>query len=241
MLTLTRDEFEDLIKDQIELVEDAVLNAIDKSELEASKIERVLMVGGSSRIPVFQEMVKRITGVSPELTKNLDEDVSRGASMLGAKLGGQLDPRSQLAQLPKPVDAASHALGINVVDEQGRLYNEVVIQEGTPLPHKFSTNQFSTATEGQAMIELVLNEGADRDLDFVRTLDRSTGNFPAPVERGHPLRCDIEYTAEQLINVQMFDGVSGQFLCNVEVKHDGNLSDEEKSAARDLLQTAEIR
>jgi molecular chaperone DnaK len=241
MFTLGREEFEELIAKQIELVEDAVLNAIDKAEVEPSEIDTVLMVGGSSRIPVFQEMVERITGTAPQLTKNLDEDVARGASMLGAKLGGELDPRTELAQMPTPVDAASHALGITVVDDAGRPYNAVVIEEGTPLPHTSTREDFFAASEGQVEIELVLNEGADRDLDFIRELDKSQGRFATPVHKGHPLRCEISYTVEQLIDVEMFDGVSGQFLCKVHVEHAGMLSGEEKAAARSFLQQAEVR
>jgi molecular chaperone DnaK len=238
--TLTREEFNEIITDQSTLVEDAVLTAIEKAALEPSSIDNVLMVGGSSRIPIFQEMVSRLTTATPELTKNLDEDVSRGAAMMGAKLGGELDPRSELAKLPTPVDAASHALGLTLVDEDGRSYNEVIIPEATPVPHR-DERVFAAASENQVEIEVVLNEGSDRDLDFVRQLTKSNGRFDTPVEKGHPLRCEIEYTVEQLVIVKMFDAVSSQFLCDVEVKHQGMLSAEEKTAARDLLARAAVR
>ena len=238
--TLSREQLNDLIASKSELVEDAVLNAIEKADKEPTEIPNVLMVGGSSRMPVFQEMVTRLTSASPELTKNLDEDVSRGASMMGAKLGGDLDPRSELARLPNPIDAASHALGLTLVDDNGSSYNEVIIPESTPVPH---TDQriFGAASENQVEIEVSLNEGSDRDLDFVRQLSKSTGRFDSPVEKGHPLRCEIEYTVEQLVIVKMFDAVSNQFLCDIEVKHEGMLSAEEKATAREMLAQAEIR
>ncbi|HET7589162.1 MAG TPA: Hsp70 family protein [Solirubrobacterales bacterium] len=241
MFTLSRKEFEELIAEQIELVEDAVLNALDRAEVEGPAIDEALMVGGSSRIPIFQQMVERITGTKPKLTKNLDEDVSRGAALLGAKLGDSLDPRSELASRPKPVDAASHALGISVVEpeDQMKLINQVVIPEGTAIPHS-STHEFMAASEGQTQIELVLNEGADRDLDFVRELGKSHGTLAEPVRRGHPLRCEIQYTADQLIEVKLFDGVSGQLLTELSVEHKGMLSDQERADAREFLQRAEV-
>jgi molecular chaperone DnaK len=241
MFNLTRDEFEELIAEQIEQVEDAVLNAIDKAAIEPNEITTALMVGGSSRIPCFQQMVERLTGVTPQQTKNLDEDVARGASMLGAKLGGGLDPRSELARLPRPVDAASHALGLSIVDESGVLRNRVVIEEGTALPHTSTREDFSAASDRQTELELVLNEGDDSDLDLVRQLAKSTGRFAVAVDKGHPLRCEISYTVEQLVEVQMFDGISGQFLCSVEVTNDGLLSEAEKASARAFLQNAEVR
>jgi len=240
MFTLSRKEFEELIAEQIELVDDAVLNALDRAEIEGSEIDEVLMVGGSSRIPVFQQMVERITGSKPKLTKNLDEDVSRGAALLGAKLGDSLDPRSELANRPKPVDAASHALGISLLDEgTGNLINQVVIAEGTPIPHS-STHPLEAASENQIEVALVLNEGADRDLDFVRELGKSMGRLAEPVHKGHPLRCEIQYNADQLIEVQLFDGVSGQLLTELSVEHKGMLSDQERADAREFLQQAEV-
>ena len=241
MFTLSRGEFEELIKGQIELVEDAILNALDRAKIQGSEVEDVLMVGGSSRIPIFQAMVERISGSKAKLTKNLDEDVARGAALLGAKLGDSLDPRSELAQRPKPVDAASHALGISLVEseESTTLINQVIIPDGTPIPHS-STHDLLAASEGQREVELVLNEGSDRDLDFVRELGKSTGQLAEPVRRGHPLRCEIQYTADQLIEVQLYDGVSNQLLTQLSVEHKGMLSEQERADAREFLQRAEI-
>jgi molecular chaperone DnaK len=239
---ITREEFEELIADQIQLVEDAVLVTLDKAELEGSDVTTALMVGGSSRIPVFQAMVERIVGQKPELTKNLDEDVSRGAALLGAKLGDTLDPRSELARRPAPVDAASHALGVTVVDADhpSRKYNAVVIPEGTPIPHSSAHEGFSTAVDGQTEVELVLNEGSDEDLDFTRTLGKSMGHFAKPVRRGHPLRFEIEYTVEQLIKIDLFDAGSGERMTGLAVEHNGMLSENERNAARDFLRRTDI-
>lgn len=241
MFTLSRKEFEGLIEERIELVEDAILNALDRAGIEGPEIDDVLMVGGSSRIPIFQEMVERTTGSKPVLTKNLDEDVARGAALFGAKLGDSLDPRSELAQRPAPVDAASHALGVTIVesDQSTALINQVVIAEGTPIPHS-STHQFAAASEGQREVELVLNEGSDRDLDFVRELGKSSGDLAEPVHKGHPLRCEIRYTADQLIEVQLYDDVSSQLLTELKVEHEGLLSDRERADAREFLQRAEV-
>ncbi|MGV1049827.1 MAG: Hsp70 family protein [Solirubrobacterales bacterium] len=241
MFTLSREELESLIAEQVGLVEDAILNALDKKELKGSDVTATLMVGGSSRIPVFQEMVERIAGQKPKLTKNLDEDVARGAALLGAKLGDTLDPRSELAQRPKPVDVASHALGVRVVDpeDRSRQINQVVIPEGTPIPHS-STHDFMTVDEGQRDVELWLNEGADQDLDFTRKLGSRIGKFAQPVPRGHPLRFEIEYTADQLVKVKLYDGVSDQLLTEMEVEHTGMLSEQERDAARDFLERAEV-
>ena len=70
-------------------------------------------------------------------------------------------------------------------------------------------------------------EGADEDLDFTRRLDESVGHFGRPVPAEHPLRCAIEYNADQLIKVHLYDGLSGRLLTELEVAHKGMLSEEE--------------
>lgn len=235
MFTLTRTEFEALISEQIEYVDDAVRNALDK--VDGRPLDAVLMVGGSSRIPRFKQLVAEITGLEPQVTKNLDEDVSRGAAMLGAKLTGSLDPRSELAQMPVPTDAASHAVGIELVrDTPGgeQVYNEVLISESTPIPHAASY-EFAAASEGQTEILLVLHEGEDENITYCRKLGESRGKLARPVPRGHPLRCQVEYTADQLVVVNMYDGETDQHICELKVRHEGVMSEAERAAARDAL------
>ena len=241
MFSLSRGEFEGLIRQQRELVEDAVLNALDRAEVEGSDIDGTLMVGGSSRIPVFQEMLRKITGREPQITRNLDEDVARGASMIGAKLDGDLDPRSELALRPKPVDAASHALGLSALNESGMLQNFVVIPAGTKIPHRTTNQNFTTASENQTQLEVVLNEGDSEDLDFVTELGKSMGSFATPVPKDHPIRYEIEYDANQLIVIQAYDGVSGQALCELRVQHTGLLSGDDRERAREHLAKATVQ
>jgi molecular chaperone DnaK (HSP70) len=242
MFELTRAEFEELIAEEIQFTDDAVRNALDKVDGPAPT--RVLMVGGSSRIPRFRDLVRDITGIEPEFTKNLDEDVSRGAAMLGAKLAGTLDPRSELAQMPVPQDAASHAVGIQLVREHpnGELvtYNQVIIAEGTPIPHA-AAHQFGAASDGQTAVELVLYEGSDEDVTFCRELDKAEGSFERPVPRGYPLTCQVEYTVDQLVVVNLLDGETNAHICEIKVKHEGLLNDADRQAARAHLAGLTVR
>lgn len=236
---LTRDGFERLIEERIEFVEDAVRRALDVEGV-GEKVDRVLMVGGSSRIPKFQALVKEITGIEPQLTKNLDEDVSRGAAMLGAKMGAEsLDPRSELAQMPSPQDASSHALGIQLIDDSSGLYNEVLIPPHTAVPHS-ATYPFFTASEGQTMVEIILYEGEDRDISMVRELGRSTGSIGKTVPRGYPLTCEVQWTIEGLVKVDMFDGETGGHIVELKVEREGEMSDAAIAQAQEFLMTSEV-
>jgi len=241
LFTLTREELDRLLADKLQEVEDTVRYTInERAGLKPQDIDAVLMVGGSSRIPAFQRLLARISGREPKFSRNLDEDVARGAAILAAKLGGELDARSQLASLPTPVDAASHGLGVSIeVDRAGNLANEVLIPEGTTIPASVS-RVFGAASEGQTHVEVVLNEGQEHDLEFVRELGRATGALGQPVPMGYPIRVAMEYTADQLIVVKAYDGQSGRFICELEHRYEGRLSEREKHAARAYLANLEV-
>jgi molecular chaperone DnaK len=238
---LTRDEFESLIADKLQEVEDTVVYTIEeRAGLKAQDIGSVLLVGGSSRIPAFQRLLTRICGREPTFSRNLDEDVARGAAILAAKLGGELDARSQLADLPTPVDAASHGFGVTLqVDDAGALGNEVLIPEGSSIPASI-TRVFGAVVDGQTHVEVVLNEGQDSDLEFVRELGRASGPLGRPVPRGYPIRVEMHYTAEQLITVKAFDGQSGGHICDLEHRYEGRLSEQEMAAARNYLANLQV-
>ena len=112
------------------------------------------MVGGSSRIPAFQELLARMCGQRPSFSRNLDEDVARGASILAAKQGGELDPRSALASMPPPVDVISHGLGVSVLDQQsGQMVNSIVIPAQTQAPVT-EQRTYYTAEPGQTRVTI---------------------------------------------------------------------------------------
>jgi molecular chaperone DnaK len=240
LFSLTRDEFEAAISDKLQEVEDTVRHTIETAGVEPTRIGTILMVGGSSRIPAFQRLLASICGKEPKFSRNLDEDVARGAAILAAKLGGELDPRSQLATLPQPVDAASHGFGISIqVDDAGNMANEVMIRANEPIPAEVS-RVFGAVHDGQTEIKVDLNEGEDADLDFVRELGSSTGQFSRPVSKGYPVRVDMSYTADQFIRVKAYDGQTEQFLCELEVHLKDQMSKEEKSAARRYLARLDV-
>lgn len=241
MFSLSRAEFEAMLKPHLQGVEDITIHTLEKAGIDAADITRVLMVGGSSRIPAFQQLLTRVSGREPTFSRNLDEDVARGAAILGAKLGGELDPRSELAARPMPVDAASHGLGVTVLDpDTGLETNSVIIPAGTPIP-AWSEETFVTVSANQTRVDVELNEGDGEDLEFVRQLGKNPGKFSRPVPLNHPVRVKLAYTADQIIHLQAYDGKDGSLLCEIEVKRAGNLSKEDKLQARKFLSAMDVQ
>jgi len=239
MFTLSRDELEELLAEKLQEVEDTVLYTIEEAGLKPTDISTVLMVGGSSRIPAFQRLLAKICGREPMFSRNLDEDVARGAAILATKLGGELDARSELALLPPPVDVVSHGLGVTVVGDLGNDENAVLIPVGTKLPAAVS-RMFGANSDNQQRVELTVNEGEDSDLSEVRSLGSAEGPLSRPVPRGYPIRVDIECTPDGLIQAKAYDGETSQRICELEIHHETLLSKEEKLAARSYLSKLEV-
>ncbi len=232
---LTRAQFEKLIKVKVTATEDTTLSTLEDADLEPSDIGTVLMVGGSSRIPVFQQMLERIFGKPPVFSRNLDEDVARGAAMLGAKEGTDLDPRSALARIPKPVDVASHGLGIDSLnDDETSLYNSIIIDPNTPVPAE-REKTYVTVEEGQTHIAIKLNEGDEEDLQYVKQIAKGDANFGRAVPKGYPMRVKIELNRAGIIELNAYDGETGAHLRKLVVERKSILSPDQQASARQEL------
>src|ERR1035441_737350 len=153
---LTREEFTGMLSEHLENVELAVETCLDNAEMRPGDVDAVLMVGGSSRIPAFQELLRRYFSQEPQFSRNLDEDVARGAALVGALRTGTAPPASSLAALPAPVDRSSHAIGVAVQNDAGLLANGVVSPANTPIPTVSPAEQtFATVQDGQEKIDVI--------------------------------------------------------------------------------------
>jgi molecular chaperone DnaK len=220
---LTRAEFEQLIKDKVTATEDTTQYTLETAELRPSDIGTVLMVGGSSRIPAFQKMLERVFGRPPVVSRNLDEDVARGAAMLGAKEGGDLDPRSALARMPKPVEVCSHGLGVSALNDDRVMQNCIIIPGQSPVP-ALGEDMFHTVEEGQTQVEIKLNEGDEEDLDYVKEIAKGIARLGRPVPKSYPIRVTISYNRAAMIELNAYDGQTGVHICKLEVERPRNLN-----------------
>jgi molecular chaperone DnaK len=232
---LTRGDFERLLSEKLREVEDTVLYTLEESGSRAADISTVLMVGGSSRIPAFQRLLTRITGKEPDFSRNLDEDVARGAAILAVKDSGEIDPRSQLAAMPPPADVASQGFGVSVVETPGgRMVNSIIIPAQTRVPAEHE-EMYETVEEGQTQVKIDLNEGDSDDLDFVKQLGTGTGQFGRPVRRGYPIRVKMQFSADATLRLWAYDHETSSLICEMELQRHGNLSGSEKAEARAFL------
>jgi molecular chaperone DnaK len=234
---LTRAEFNAMLAPYLENVELAVETCLDNVPMGATDVDAVLMVGGSSRIPAFQDLLRRYFGQEPQYSRNLDEDVARGAALIGALKTGTAPSSSPLAALPPPVDRSSHAIGVVALDDMGAEVNIVVLQANAQIPTvPPAERSFGVAADGQRQIELIVNEGDETNLRFVDKLGSAIGDLGGPKPKGYPLTVKMALDGDGILRATAHDGISGDLITHVEVHRDGAMSAAQRATATAALE-----
>ncbi len=214
-MTLTRAKFEELIEDLVKKTEVSVRQALKDAKLTPSDISEVLLVGGSTRIPCVQELIKNIIGRDPRKGVNPDEAVAIGAAIQAAVLGDEMQDMVL-------VDVTPLSLGVETL---GGVMTKLV-ERNTSIPHKV-TETFSTASDFQNTVEVhVLQGERERAAD-----NKSLGQFhltgipPAP--RGVPqIEVTFDIDANGILNVSAKDKATGKEQ-SITITGSGQLRDDE--------------
>ena len=216
-MNLTRAKFDELTADLVERTTTPVQNALKDAGITASELGKVLLVGGSTRIPAVQDKVKQLTGHEPNKSLNPDECVALGASIQGGKLAGDSGAGDILLLDVTPLSLAIETMG-GVATK--------LIERNTTIPTKKS-QIFSTAADNQTAVDINVVQG---ERQFARD-NKSLGQFRLdgipPAMRGVPqIEVTFDIDANGIVNVSAKDLGTGKEQ-HITITAGSNMNDEE--------------
>ncbi len=228
---ISRQIFEEAISPLMDRADILVEVALEETGLEPSAIDKVLLVGGSTRIPMVRQRLEKTFGFPPETAVNVDECVALGAAIHAGLTMLREKPDAVPAGIAsglgtvKLTDVCNHSYGTicaPIDKETGRrvIENRIILKKNTPLPCE-ATQTFYTMKEGQVKLEVVITQGEDSDITYVNTIAKYIFELPP----GRPSECPIKVTYSYDVNQRMhckFEDLESHRVLEVDLCMDQN-------------------
>jgi molecular chaperone DnaK len=243
-VAVTREQFESMTSGLVERTGSMVEEVLEDAGLRRADVDHVLLVGGSTRMPMVQAMMRELMGREPDTALHPDEAVALGAAIQAALIDGAAGKPSAL-DTAKPItveDVTSQSLGVVAVEDAGgrhRSYNSIIIPHNTKVPCQHR-NRYATVDDGQTQLKIEVTEGDDEDLDYVTLVGHSTLTIP-PYPAGAPVEVIMSYDIDGMIHVEVVDLTSGSHLGEFELERAANRGGAELEAMADAVRRVEVQ
>ena len=244
---LSRDVFEDIVEGLLARTEMLVEDVVEGAGISYGDIDKVLLVGGSTRMPMVSEMLIRLTGQNPDQSIHPDEAVAKGAAIVAAMRLAETG-ESDVATAPVTSgghdvdisDVVSHGLGVVTVDELRRDVNSIVVPANSKIPTKKS-EIFFTVVAHQTELDVQVTQGDEQDLKYVTILGSSLLKLQGHADEHSPIEVTFSCDIDGILHIEVVDLVDGQYLGEFEIDRARNLDRDEIDRMRDSLSNLDVQ
>lgn len=246
-LILTREKFEEITNSLLARTEMLIEDVVDGAGVSFLDIDKVLLVGGSTRMPMVVRMLTKLTGQAPDQSIHPDEAVAKGAAIVAALRTGSTPSGTRT---PLPVtpsghsldisDVVSHGLGVVTVDPLGREVNSTIVPSNSKIPVK-KAEVFFTVIPNQTELNVRVTEGEEEDLKYVRILGSSLLKLQPHPEESSPVQVVFACDIDGILHIEVIDGVDNKSLGEFEIDRAKNLDQDEIDRMRDALTNLDVQ
>lgn len=249
---MTRQMFEDAISSLIARIDILLEVALEEASLKPSGIDKILLVGGSTRIPLVRERLGKMFGFSPEATVNVDECVALGAALNAGLTMLREKPNMVPAGICsglkdiKLTDVCNHSYGTICapIDKQtGRrvIENRIILKKNTPLPCE-NTQTFYTVSKGQREVEITITQGEDTAVEYVNKIATHKLKLPANRPAECPIKVTYSYDLNQRMHCRFQDLQSGSILeVDFSLNQDGQMLQGDVKQKTEQLEALKVK
>ena len=231
-IEVTRDEFEGLTRHLLQRTMDTAGLVVQEADLRWPEIDRVLVVGGATRMPMVVEMLRRLTGKEPDRSLSADEAVAHGAALYAAMLMRDAPDDRRSCEL---INVNSHSLGVVGIDEQiGKRVNKILIPRNTPIPARVRKT-FRTLEEDQRSVVVPVVEGESDRPEYCVELGKCVvRGLPANLPKGTPVEVAYGYAENGRLSVSAIVSGTGQ-SAEVEIERSRSPIEDDLATWRERL------
>jgi molecular chaperone DnaK len=216
-VTLTLEQFNEMTKHLLNRTAHLLEAVLEEAGLSWPEVEKILLVGGSTRMRAVPALVEKVTGKKPSVELHPDEVVALGAAIQGAGLKREDGTHGSKAYpLVEISDVISHSLGVIVLNEDGEETNSIILPRQTKVPCE-NTELYSTIVDRQREISLQVTQGEGDDPRDVEII----GDYPFPIPsypKGAPIAVSFRFDENQFVLVKVTDVTAGKVVYSAEVK-----------------------
>lgn len=241
---LSREKYAEIINRELMRIQLLVECTLDEANETPASIDHVILVGGSSRLPVVRDLLVDIFGKAPEMVGNVDEVVSLGAALYAGRRMADERPEALpsgiavvMRQTQELVDVCNHSYGtlsVSFNDNKNReeLQNTIIIKKNTPIPCKV-TEDFYTRYDGQETVGAQITQGEETDPDLVTIIAEKDLHLPPNTPEGSVIRITYSYDKDQRMDC-IFEHIDSGRKISLSVDTHATADEENRRSSRKL-------